>query len=315
MENNDHIFSEIDSNIELIKENIINFKNNNFRDIQFCDYLLTHLNQTKRIISNLKTRKSNINTIIINTIYKTTLSLANQKITSENINTISQIILSKLPPNNRYNDILDIYKNEKAELDSLKKSCHELYSQLENQLSTTQKTIDKQLEGAAQIGLAQAFLKRQKKLEKSKIIFLLIFFSGLSLIILASLHFVSTFEISTSNNHISIEAIIQHIFIKIYIIIPIVWATWFAARQYANVNKIAEDYAFKTTSAMSFVGYKKEVEHDTEMKRELLRTAINNFGENPTRLLNKKECVSPAQELFQAFELANGFYGKSKKDK
>ena len=121
MENNDHIFSEIDSNIELIKENIINFKNNNFRDIQFCDYLLTHLNQTKRIISNLKTRKSNINTIIINTIYKTTLSLANQKITSENINTISQIILSKLPPNNRYNDILDIYKNEKAELDSLKK--------------------------------------------------------------------------------------------------------------------------------------------------------------------------------------------------
>ena len=35
MENNDHIFSEIDSNIELIKENIINFKNNNFRDIQF----------------------------------------------------------------------------------------------------------------------------------------------------------------------------------------------------------------------------------------------------------------------------------------
>ena len=66
---------------------------------------------------------------------------------------------------------------------------------------------------------------------------------------------------------------------------------------------------------MSFVGYKKEVEHDTEMKRELLRTAINSFGENPTRLLNKKECVSPAQELFLAFELANGFYGKSKKDK
>lgn len=313
MENKINKFNFIKHQIASIRARIISLLEENHEISIICATILNYLDDIESFILNShKYDNSPIAENIIDNIYKTIENIKNSRITKRNILNIQSTLSSLLE---QIPSIESKKYTIEKELNDLKKSSANILLELKNKLEETQHTIDKQLEGAAQIGLAQAFLKRQKKLEKSKIIFLLMFFSGLSLIILASLHFVSTFEISTSNNPISIEAIIQHIFIKIYIIIPIVWATWFAARQYANVNKIAEDYAFKTTSAMSFVGYKKEVEHDTEMKRELLRTAINNFGENPTRLLNKKECVSPAQELFQAFELANEFYGKSKKDK
>lgn len=240
------------------------------------------------------------------------------------INNGKTVIENPLFIKNKLSEIIELIPNYKStklfrqewrEFQNTKTSYDELCNKLKTTLHETQKTIEKQLEGASQIGLGKAFLERQHKLEKSKFIFLISFFIGLSLLLISSLYFLDEFKKFTIDPQTSTTASIYLIISKIYIVIPIVWATWFSARQYSNINRITEDYAFKTTSAISFVGYKKETEHDPDMKQALLLTAIRNFGENPTRLLNKKECVSPIQETFQAFEIINEFSNKFRKNK
>ena len=78
---------------------------------------------------------------------------------------------------------------------------------------------------------------------------------------------------------------------------PVIWFTWFAARQYGHVLRISEDYAFKEAAAMAFVGYRNEVETDEEMLKLLQETAIRNFGANPAKmLLHKADHSSPLHE-------------------
>lgn len=78
---------------------------------------------------------------------------------------------------------------------------------------------------------------------------------------------------------------------------PLIWFTWFAARQYGHVLRVSEDYAFKEAAAMAFVGYREEVATDEEMLKLLQQTAIRNFGTNPANLLlHKADSSSPVHE-------------------
>lgn len=78
---------------------------------------------------------------------------------------------------------------------------------------------------------------------------------------------------------------------------PVIWFTWFAARQYGHVLRICEDYAFKEAAAMAFAGYRNEVTNDPELLKLLQESAIKNFGANPSKLLMKKpDASSPLHE-------------------
>ena len=80
---------------------------------------------------------------------------------------------------------------------------------------------------------------------------------------------------------------------------PVIWFTWFAARQYGHVLRISEDYAFKEAAAMAFAGYRNEVAADPELLKLLQESAIKNFGANPSKLLLKKpDASSPLHEVF-----------------
>lgn len=78
---------------------------------------------------------------------------------------------------------------------------------------------------------------------------------------------------------------------------PLIWFTWFAARQYGHVLRISEDYAFKEAAAMAFAGYRNEVANDPDLLKLLQESAIKNFGANPSKLLLKKpDASSPLHE-------------------
>jgi hypothetical protein len=78
---------------------------------------------------------------------------------------------------------------------------------------------------------------------------------------------------------------------------PVIWFTWFAARQYGHVLRISEDYAFKEAAAMAFAGYRNEVAADPDLLKLLQESAIKNFGANPSKLLLKKaDASSPVHE-------------------
>lgn len=71
---------------------------------------------------------------------------------------------------------------------------------------------------------------------------------------------------------------------------PAIWLGWFAARQIGVLARIQQDYAYKASTAVAFEGYKKEVSgaSDQALSKQLLETAVTNFGENPVRLYDKK---------------------------
>lgn len=71
---------------------------------------------------------------------------------------------------------------------------------------------------------------------------------------------------------------------------PAIWLGWFSARQVGMLARIQQDYAYKASTAVAFEGYKKEVTsaNDEALSKQLLETAISNFGENPVRLYEKK---------------------------
>jgi hypothetical protein len=81
---------------------------------------------------------------------------------------------------------------------------------------------------------------------------------------------------------------------------PIIWLTWFAARQFGLSVRIYEDYAFKESTAMALVAYRNEMAQDPDMLKLLQKSAIRNFAANPTRLIVKNaDPASPAHALFE----------------
>jgi hypothetical protein len=83
----------------------------------------------------------------------------------------------------------------------------------------------------------------------------------------------------------------------------LIWLAWYCASKAAAAEKVAEDYAFKVAAAISFEGYKKEVEGDAELTKALLQKTIHTFGENPIRLYpSGKQAHSPMEELLQLTE-------------
>lgn len=72
--------------------------------------------------------------------------------------------------------------------------------------------------------------------------------------------------------------------------VPGIWLGWLSARQIGMLARIQQDYAYKASTAVAFEGYKKEVAsaNDQALSKQLLETAVTNFGENPVRLYDKQ---------------------------
>lgn len=75
-----------------------------------------------------------------------------------------------------------------------------------------------------------------------------------------------------------------------------VFYLWYSIKQRGIYRNLAEDYAFKQATAMSFYGYRTEMGDDYETLKHLRQVAIENFGANPLRLLQKDEPASPIHD-------------------
>ncbi len=84
---------------------------------------------------------------------------------------------------------------------------------------------------------------------------------------------------------------------------PWVWLGWFCVRQLGQMTRIQQDYEFKTATALAFEAHKRELTAgdgaDAELSKQFLKTVVQNFGDNPVRLLpdSKNEHGHPIEEL------------------
>lgn len=174
----------------------------------------------------------------------------------------------------------------------------DLFDQFEKKRSD----IDAILEGASKVAMARSFQERRKTLTRAQIIWAVVFILGigglstigyfLGIQLLESAHEARVAGASEGQLLPSVLMLIRFL-----VLAPIVWLTWFAARQYGHLLRLAEDYAFKEAAAHAFVGYRTEMGEDVEMLHLLREYAITNFGANPVRTLSKNEPATPLNDL------------------
>ena len=163
----------------------------------------------------------------------------------------------------------------------------ELFSEFENR----REEISGLLENANKVGLAKSFQDKRKELTSTWRFWAALFLLGIgTLIFIGNTQFFPLLEKQT----IEPAALI----VRLMLTGPVIWFTWFSARQYAHVLRVGEDYSFKEAAAMAYVGYRNEVDADPEMLKLLQEYAIKNFGNNPAELLLKKvDASTPLHDL------------------
>jgi len=149
------------------------------------------------------------------------------------------------------------------------------------------------LENANKVGLARSFSEKRKELTWTWRGWAIAFLAGISGLLWIGLAELLPLLKAGSPDLVAV-------IVRFLVAAPLVWFTWFSARQYAHVLRISEDYAFKEAAAMAFAGYRNEMGADPNMLKLLQESAIRNFGANPAEMLLKRsDAASPLHEVLE----------------
>lgn len=170
---------------------------------------------------------------------------------------------------------------------------------------------DDTLGSVSQVALAKSWESRKIKLEKSQDFWIKSFILGLvcmAALIMISIIYSDFYRLPSiiANGHFEAWGAL----IRVLLVSPIVWFTWFAGREFSKNALLIEDYAFKEASAFAFVGYKNDMEDAAEMLNLLRESAIRNFAYPPSRLISTNEPSSPMHELFDKVLKDDGVFDK-----
>lgn len=149
------------------------------------------------------------------------------------------------------------------------------------------------LENANKVGLARSFSEKRKELSRTWILWTVAFIIGIiGLLWIGLSELLPLLEVGKPDP--------VAVLVRFLVASPLVWFSWFAARQYGHVLRVSEDYAFKEAAAMAFAGYRNEMGADEDMLKLLQESAIRNFGSNPTEMLLKKaDAASPLHDALE----------------
>lgn len=190
---------------------------------------------------------------------------------------------------------------KKEDLDLL----HEKLGQAAKEAIVHAETIEKTLAAANRTGLAKAFEERRKALKAPMIIWGSAFVASV-----IGLFFIGMLVILPTLKDVKGAEIYVHLLFELPLTAPLIWLGYFSGSRYSYVEKVREDYAFKEATALSFEGFKTEtMGADKDLLSQLLTVSIENFGQNPIRLYDKKTAISPAADVLNS-ELAKSITEK-----
>lgn len=150
------------------------------------------------------------------------------------------------------------------------------------QFNEQKKDIQKIIEDANRASMAGAFQKRKTEITNS-----IRFLDVCTFLFLVAIVYILGYIFSSSYNEEIFSPTL--FFSRTPITLPLIWLAWLASRRSTYLTRIREDYAYKYSSAMAFEGYKKQVQEiSPELQEKLLEIAVNNLGDNPTRLYKDK---------------------------
>lgn len=195
--------------------------------------------------------------------------------------------------------IIDLSKG--AEKDAISASSNaELVATLLNDVKTSRdeavqlvKNTEDAYSAATTVGLGGAFQQRAQNLSRS----MWVWVGGL-LLALASgaafgLYRIALIERLIDRNA-SMSVIWLNMVLAVLSIAAPVWFAWIATKQIGHRFRLSEDYAFKSSVARAYEGYRREAARlDPAFERRLFESALNRLDEPPLRFVEHETPGSP----------------------
>ena len=182
-----------------------------------------------------------------------------------------------------------------AELEDRVREVNESLDALKNEADAAKQSVKEALRLARDQGLAKSFQDRSRLLNSERRLWIFGFIGAGAVLLVTGITFV--LEI----HELTFQSVTATLLKKAALIAPAVWVGWYCAKQITRVGKVQEDYEYKAASALAYQSYKDEaaINPDSGLRDELLKRAIETFGENPVRLYEerKDEANSPLTEL------------------
>lgn len=184
--------------------------------------------------------------------------------------------------NEKIDDQMELIEQNERKYQEAFKNLYLFINDTKNQFQEQKNDIQKIIEDANRASMAGSFQKRKTEITNS-----IRFLDLCTFVFLGAIVCILWYIFSSSYNQEIFSPTL--FFSRTPITLPLIWLAWLASRRSTYLTRIREDYAYKYSSAMAFEGYKKQVQEiSPELQEKLLEIAVNNLGDNPTRLYKDK---------------------------
>lgn len=208
----------------------------------------------------------------------------------------------------RVNILLSDATEQYVKIDSYQKKTNELSKLILEKKEETDKLVA-QCEDAYKIttskGLAGAFEQRAKKLSSSMWVWVLVLILALIIGMYIGSNRFDTLNQSLNNNSKPMSHIWIQIFLSVLSFGAPIWLAWIATKQISQRFRLSEDYAYKSSVAKAYEGYRREAARiDKAFEARLFSSALTRVEEAPLRLMEQDTPGSPWHELINSPQFA-----------
>lgn len=201
---------------------------------------------------------------------------------SNNKNLSDKYIAEINATNEKIDDQMELIEQNERKYQEAFNNLYLFINDTKNQFQEQKNDIQKIIEDANRASMAGSFQKRKTEITNS-----IRFLDLCTFVFLGAIVCILWYIFSSSYNQEIFSPTL--FFSRTPITLPLIWLAWLASRRSTYLTRIREDYAYKYSSAMAFEGYKKQVQEiSPELQEKLLEIAVNNLGDNPTRLYKDK---------------------------
>ena len=154
-------------------------------------------------------------------------------------------------------------------------------------------------------GLAAAFDHRARSLTRSVWAWVVLLIGALTAAV-----YLGALRIQLLSSELALQqprtnAIVLHSLLAVFSVAAPVWLAWLATKQIGQRFRLSEDYAYKSSVAKAYEGYRREAARiDKDLETKLLGSALSRLDEPPLRLVELETHGSPWHEMVnsKAFE-------------
>lgn len=217
-------------------------------------------------------------------------------------------LISLKDSSNKITELSNQSIKDSGKIDELKKESIQNEKLIKSKIEEASKLINK-CEEAYNVtttkGLAGAFEERAQSLACSMWIWVGGLFIALGIGVYIGANRLEQLEkVITNDSNMGI--VILQTFLSIISLGAPLWFAWISTKQISQRFKLSEDYAFKSSVAKAYEGYRKEASRiDPILEARLFSNALFRLEEPPLRLVDDENHGSPWHELFKSNEFQN----------